>query len=83
MEHDEQPLSLILPTMLQAPLLPQLTVVVSVFVLFILFLVLGHGGKTKTSQEPQEPPCLPETVPFISNTWQFMTNKTLFISRAR
>ncbi|KAH8772004.1 cytochrome P450 [Diaporthe sp. PMI_573] len=31
----------------------------------------------------QGPPRLGETIPFVSNTWQFMTNKRVFISRVR
>ncbi|KAL9083520.1 MAG: hypothetical protein Q9165_008501 [Trypethelium subeluteriae] len=33
--------------------------------------------------KPSEPPRLRETIPFVSNTWQFMTNKPLFVNRIR
>lgn len=31
----------------------------------------------------KRPPRLDETIPFVSNLWQFLTNKRLFITRAR
>jgi hypothetical protein len=42
--------------------------------LFLPWLSLG---------KMDEPPTLPDIVPFIANTYQYMTNQKSFLSRAR
>ncbi|KAK4142937.1 cytochrome P450 [Dichotomopilus funicola] len=37
----------------------------------------------KQDRDAKRPPRLDETIPFVSNLWQFLTNKRLFITRAR
>jgi hypothetical protein len=45
---------------------------------FIALLISRKGSTPKS-----EPPRLGETIPFVSNTWQFITNKEQFMNRVR
>ena len=54
-----------------------LTVLV-VLLAFVPALFSGHAWAKRN-----EPPRLSETIPFVSNTWQFITNKQRFIDRVR
>ncbi|OTA57645.1 cytochrome P450 [Hypoxylon sp. EC38] len=53
----------------------------------VLFLVLplvtAFVNKQKRTENLQQPPRLSETIPFVTNAWQFMTNKKRFIERAK
>ncbi|KFA54597.1 hypothetical protein S40293_02256 [Stachybotrys chartarum IBT 40293] len=52
---------------------------VCLFILPGLMLLVRPTRHDKTAQPPQ----LPETIPFLSNGWLFMTDKRRFLSRAR
>ncbi|KAF4636505.1 hypothetical protein G7Y89_g1575 [Cudoniella acicularis] len=55
------------------------TVIVLLLCLPVVTLIVRQQNRNK----PKQPPRLSETIPFISNAWQFMTNKRLFITRVR
>ncbi|KAK3291992.1 cytochrome P450 [Chaetomium fimeti] len=59
---------------------PNSTVMTALLLILTLVAVLA---KQNRSDKPKQPPRLDETIPFVSNLWQFMTNKRLFITRAR
>ncbi|KAM0810030.1 putative Cytochrome P450 [Seiridium cardinale] len=48
-------------------------------ILILVSVLVRHHSRKKL----QQPPLLSETVPYVSNAWQFMTNKRLFINRVR
>jgi cytochrome bd-type quinol oxidase subunit 2 len=52
-------------------------------VLVILPIIAVFFAKQSRDDKTKRPPRLDETIPFVSNLWQFMTNKRLFITRAR
>ncbi|KAL2016801.1 hypothetical protein VTK56DRAFT_2970 [Thermocarpiscus australiensis] len=51
-------------------------------ILILPLAVLIFRGQSRNNKT-KRPPRLDETIPFVSNIWQFMTNKRLFINRAR
>ncbi|KAK4157553.1 cytochrome P450 [Chaetomidium leptoderma] len=51
--------------------------------LVLLPLAVLFFGKQSRGEKTKPPPRLNETIPFVSNLWQFMTNKRFFITRAR
>ncbi len=58
----------------------------SVIVLGIFLVALPLTvilNRQKETQMLQQPTWLSESVPFVSNAWQFMTNKGRFIARVR
>jgi hypothetical protein len=54
-----------------------------VILLLVVFMLLSLALRPKGKDKAREPPRLSETIPFVSNAWQFMTNKRLFINRVR
>ncbi|GAP88932.1 putative cytochrome p450 family protein [Rosellinia necatrix] len=59
-----------------------LSVIVLVVFAIALRLVITLNGQKRASNA-HEPAWLGEPIPFISNAWQFMTNKRRFIARIR
>jgi hypothetical protein len=51
--------------------------------LLVLLPLIAFLISRKGSAPPNEPPRLGETIPFVSNTWQFITNKEQFMNRVR
>ncbi|KAF2829100.1 cytochrome P450 [Ophiobolus disseminans] len=62
-----------------------MAVVPSIWVpaLLILFPLIAVIIRHKGPKPQNEPPKLSETIPFVSNTWQFITDKERFIDRMR
>ncbi|KAI2610568.1 hypothetical protein GGR54DRAFT_651721 [Hypoxylon sp. NC1633] len=56
-----------------------ITLTILLLSLLLTVLAIRRPGLSK----PNDPPCLGETIPFVSNAWQFLTNKPLFIDRIR
>ncbi|KAI1630814.1 cytochrome P450 [Biscogniauxia mediterranea] len=54
-----------------------LVLVFSLLPLGLVILLLRHD----TRRGPVQPPLLEETIPFVSNAWQFATNKDAFLER--
>ncbi|KAI1654489.1 putative cytochrome P450 [Daldinia decipiens] len=55
--------------------------VLALFLLAIPFVSFKIWQRSQNKSK--QPPRLNETIPFVSNAWQFMTNKRAFISRVR
>ncbi|KAI1438101.1 putative cytochrome P450 [Xylaria sp. CBS 124048] len=58
----------------------------STIVLGIILVALPFAitlNRQKEAQNLPEPPWLSESIPFVTNAWQFMTNKGRFIARIR
>ncbi|KAI0451598.1 cytochrome P450 [Xylaria acuta] len=58
------------------------------FATMLASLLLGCSliaifAKWQSRTKLKEPPWLDETIPFVSNAWQYMTDKELFITRLR
>ncbi|KAF2177972.1 cytochrome P450 [Zopfia rhizophila CBS 207.26] len=51
--------------------------------LLLFFILISLVSRQKSRSKLRQPPRLSETIPFVSNAWQFMTNKRLFINRTR
>jgi hypothetical protein len=51
--------------------------------LLILLSLIAAIVSRRVPAPHNVPPQLSETIPFVSNTWQFITNKERFIDRVR
>ena len=53
-----------------------LLVITTVLLAVVVAIFKPRSGTSK------KPPCLPETVPYVSNTYQYITNQKGFLDRA-
>ncbi|KAK6957327.1 hypothetical protein Daesc_000110 [Daldinia eschscholtzii] len=63
--------------------MPEFTSIILGVLFLVLSLVTTFLNKQNHEKRSQQPPRLGETIPYVSNIWQYMTNNRLFMTRVR
>lgn len=66
-------------------MMPEDLVTVAAWMLGVLLFVVSAFSALRTGRTTtrKEPPWLRDTIPFVSNTWQYLTDMQGFLDRAR